>query len=318
MAIIDNFTKEEIEQFVQESSSFAELGYKLGYKSKGKNLDIIKRRLEEFNISTEHFKLGKSPVKRTEENVFCENSTARQSTVRRWYRNREDIKYECRWCGISSWRGEKLVLQLDHVNGNNTDNRLENLRWLCPNCHSQTDTFCGKHLKKNHATSQGITKETPHYYCLDCGVEVASSQAIRCPECAAKARRVVERPSKEELYSFLTEHKGNFTKAGKYFGQVTDNTVRKWCRAYEIPYHSGDYKPYKPKQEATPSKPVIQLDKNTLEELRSFDSMRIAAQWLIDNGYSSSKEVDGIASHIGKVCKGERKTAYQFSWKNKE
>lgn len=50
----------------------------------------------------------------------------------------------CEWCGISDWRGQPAPIQLDHVNGHDRDNRLENLRILCANCHSQTDTFCGK------------------------------------------------------------------------------------------------------------------------------------------------------------------------------
>jgi 5-methylcytosine-specific restriction endonuclease McrA len=54
------------------------------------------------------------------------------------------MKNECSVCGISMWQGKSLNMQLDHINGNSTDHRLENLRMICPNCHSQTDTFCGK------------------------------------------------------------------------------------------------------------------------------------------------------------------------------
>lgn len=51
---------------------------------------------------------------------------------------------ECAECGIKNWNSKKLVFQLDHINGENKDHRLENLRLLCPNCHSQSDTWCGK------------------------------------------------------------------------------------------------------------------------------------------------------------------------------
>jgi DNA-binding transcriptional ArsR family regulator len=53
------------------------------------------------------------------------------------------ITNQCVECGISEWRGKTLVLHLDHINGQNNDDRLENLRLVCPNCHSQTDTYCG-------------------------------------------------------------------------------------------------------------------------------------------------------------------------------
>jgi hypothetical protein len=54
----------------------------------------------------------------------------------------------CSECGISEWCGKPLVIQIDHLNGVKDDWRIENLRMLCPNCHSQTDTFGGRNLKR--------------------------------------------------------------------------------------------------------------------------------------------------------------------------
>jgi hypothetical protein len=62
------------------------------------------------------------------------------------------LAYECKVCGISEWKGSKLSLELDHIDGNSRDHRLENLRLLCPNCHSQTPTFRGRNIK----TKNGI------------------------------------------------------------------------------------------------------------------------------------------------------------------
>ena len=59
--------------------------------------------------------------------------------------------YKCAICGISDWMGLPLTLQVDHINGVNNDNRIENLRLLCANCHSQTDTFGSKNIKKKVA-----------------------------------------------------------------------------------------------------------------------------------------------------------------------
>lgn len=241
MAILDNFTEEQLRQIVKESYSYKEVLEKIGYKTfGGRNNETLKARLEKYQISTEHFTL-KPPTTRTEENVFCLNSTASQAVLRRWFLKGNYIPYKCAICGISNWQNKELKLQLDHINGDNHDNRLENLRWLCPNCHSQTDTFCGKQKSKYHITSNGVKfQEKKHKYCIDCGKEI-SLYAERCEECAKIARRIVDRPSKEELFTFLKSNNGNFTLAGKTFG-VTDNSVRKWCKQYNLPTKSKDYK----------------------------------------------------------------------------
>ena len=79
-----------------------------------------------------------------------------------------------------------------------------------------------------------------YYFCIDCGKEIHRYRAKRCPACANKNHRKVERPSKETLLKYLTELHGNFTRIGALCG-VTDNAVRTWCKLYELPYHSKDY-----------------------------------------------------------------------------
>ena len=54
------------------------------------------------------------------------------------------LENKCSICGIDEWQGKQISLQLDHIDGDNHNHRLENLRLVCPNCHSQTDTYCGK------------------------------------------------------------------------------------------------------------------------------------------------------------------------------
>lgn len=58
------------------------------------------------------------------------------------------LRNECSHCGLQDWQGARLVMHLDHINGIRNDNRLENLRMLCPNCHSQTETYSGKNLRR--------------------------------------------------------------------------------------------------------------------------------------------------------------------------
>ena len=78
------------------------------------------------------------------------DSTADQKTLRKWYIEGDYTPYKCAICGLSPyWNGQPLTLILDHINGENHDNRLENLRWVCPNCNQQLPTTNGKNLVYN-------------------------------------------------------------------------------------------------------------------------------------------------------------------------
>ena len=110
MAIIDNFTKEELEQIVKDCTSYRELAKKVGYVSIGNNGKTIQNRLDQLNISTEHFTgRAKGQEKRNEENVFCKNSTATQAVLRRWYVKGQYTEYKCAICGLPPiWNGQEL------------------------------------------------------------------------------------------------------------------------------------------------------------------------------------------------------------------
>lgn len=141
-ALIDNYSKEELEVFVAQSNSYREVMDLMHYKShNGRSYEVVKNRIEKYGISTEHFDT-KPAMKRSPENIFIENSTARQSVLRRWYLKGNYTEYKCAICGLPPvWQGKELVLTLDHINGKNTDDRLENLRWVCPNCDRQLPTY---------------------------------------------------------------------------------------------------------------------------------------------------------------------------------
>lgn len=151
LAKIDTFSDEEFKQIVAESKSMMEISQKLGYAAKsGSNYTRIRSRIDALQLSTTHFYLGnKRPVKRSFENIFIENSTADQKTLRKWYYEGNYTKYQCSVCGQEPfWNGKELTLILDHINGHNKDDRLENLRWVCPNCNQQLPTTNGKNIKR--------------------------------------------------------------------------------------------------------------------------------------------------------------------------
>ncbi|MBP3801351.1 MAG: HNH endonuclease [Clostridia bacterium] len=81
--------------------------------------------------------------------MFIENFTADQKTLRDWYLKGKYTEYKCDICGLEPfWNGKELTLILDHINGHNHDDRLENLRWVCPNCNQQLPTTNGKNIKR--------------------------------------------------------------------------------------------------------------------------------------------------------------------------
>ena len=141
---------EQFIQIVQESNSYSDCLRALGLGTRGgSSTDILKRRIAELNCSTEHFgkQLQSATAKYSLEEILVENSSyANISRLKQRLVNEGKMEYKCQKCGISEWLGNPLTLQLDHINGVNNDHRLTNLRFLCPNCHSQTDTYAGKNM----------------------------------------------------------------------------------------------------------------------------------------------------------------------------
>ncbi len=95
-----------------------------------------------------HRKRDRKPKLRLEDLLCSDRPQTGRGHLKRLLIDSGTLKYECSECGIFDWRGIRLSLVLDHINGMPTDNRLENLRLLCPNCNSLTDTFCGKNTKR--------------------------------------------------------------------------------------------------------------------------------------------------------------------------
>lgn len=151
---IYNFSDEEFIKIIKESTCMTDCCRKLGFTIYGGNGRYqIKKRCEELGISTDHFKVSpsshKTPPKYNLDDILIENSPYQnRASLKKRLIAENRLEYKCAICGnTGEWNNQTLVLQLDHINGINNDNRIENLRFLCPNCHSQTKTFSGKNIK---------------------------------------------------------------------------------------------------------------------------------------------------------------------------
>ena len=151
---IYSISDEEFRQLVQNSNSYSDCLRALDLTTRGgSSLDVLKKRINELDCSIEHFhknlNKSKSPTaKYTLDEILVENSTyANTSRLKARLINENRLEYKCAICGINSWLNSPLSLQLDHINGVNNDHRIENLRFLCPNCHSQTETYSGRNKK---------------------------------------------------------------------------------------------------------------------------------------------------------------------------
>lgn len=256
------YTKELLEELVLKSRTVSDVCRKLGLRTDGNRHTFISSKIRQFGIDISHFmspseycKISgirnnrkKSPYEyltlKTPEKKETPGYTLRRALLE------IGRLYMCADCGLSGeWNGKPLRLQVDHVNGKGWDDRQENLRFMCPNCHSQTETFCSR-----NKTSQKVTPTCP-----DCGGKKNRS-AKTCAACRWKRSRANH--TEKEKVSFVRKHKvvhpteeelrelianSPLTKIALQFG-VSDSAIRKWAKGYGIETR----KPKKPKKETKP------------------------------------------------------------------
>ena len=231
-SLINKYSDEKFSEIVAQSSSITEVLKNMGYKGIGPSTIFqTKQKINKLGLDITHFYKKITPHYSDEE-VFCENSPISQGSLRNRFLKKNMIPYECAICGNTGiWNNKELTLRLDHINGENNNNSYNNLRWLCPNCDSQLNTYCGANKKTNK----------PQKFCEKCGKPITRNSKGLCVDCSYASRRKIERPSKEDLYETIKQNNGNFLLIGKIYN-VSDNTIRKWCKYYNLPFHSKDYK----------------------------------------------------------------------------
>lgn len=126
-------------------------------KCTGYGVNILKRIASEHNIPVINQQSKENRAYSDFSNVFVENGMHGNSVINRIIKNYDIIPYDKCWlCGLSEWINGKLILEIDHINGISNDHRIENLRFLCPNCHSQTETFRSKNITTHRKVSDEV------------------------------------------------------------------------------------------------------------------------------------------------------------------
>lgn len=143
----EKFSKEEIEQFVKDSKSYAELARKIGYKNAGKNgsaYRAVHQMIDVLNLDVSHF-IGQGWNK--------DNFDYSRFVYGRKIKSADALKaiaalrgYRCENCGLEKWQDKQIPLEVHHIDGDELNSDLNNLQILCPNCHALTDNYKGKNI----------------------------------------------------------------------------------------------------------------------------------------------------------------------------
>ena len=335
-----SYDKFFLQGVISESTSISEILRKLGVSDYGFNHTKLSEFLKnsDFDTSTlvgrkiKRFDNTGIPKKKLSEQLTTNSTRNTNSLKKRLIR--EGVKENrCERCGITEWMDNDLIFELHHINGNNSDNRLENLILLCPNCHSQTSNFRGKNssidlefseiakqtaeskmeylLKKEEERRNEViqnkirgeykirtyTRNNEKKYCVVCGNEIKGNGIKYCSyECLNKdvTKNI---PSKEVLLEEAFNHKSLESLSKVY--NVSSNGCKKWLKKY------GIYDEIK-KRFKQISYPVCQFD---------LDGNLIKCWY---NASQIEKELGYKKTNIQQACCGLQETSHGYIWKYKK
>lgn len=218
----NHYEETNFRKLVAESYNVSDMLRRMGITVDTNNYRLVRRYLELYQIDTSHFRRNTTNQNTTKGLPISEllviDSRVSISKLKKLLIKEGLLEYKCAGgCGVvDSYNGKTISLHLDHINGNPVDNRLENLRLLCPNCHSQTDTYCGKNQRIKLAKT--ISK-------CSCGND-KSPRSKQCSDCNKR-----EMPPLEELVASIKSV--GYLQTGKVYN-VSDNAIRKWIIKYNL------------------------------------------------------------------------------------
>lgn len=270
------YIKEELEEIVKRCVSIADVCRALNIRPVGGNYKTLKHKLKSFEIDTSHF-TGQAWLLNKNHNfakrmsltdILKENSNYSSDKLRQRLIKEGYKQAECEKCRLQEWNGLPIPLELDHCNGNNTDNRLDNLKILCNNCHAQTENYRGrnklsassekkrveffkfgetltnnvdgnpelsldKNILESVETLRRRSKVPIDKQCKECNKSFEGDKTkLYCSMECYNIARASSIPSVPQIIAAFENHK-SFSQVGKFFG-VSDNTVRKWLNRMDL------------------------------------------------------------------------------------
>jgi HNH endonuclease len=232
------YTEQQVRDAVASARSLADALRTLGLRPAGGNHRTLHRLIAKYGISIDHLdprwamRRQRRSVATPLSEILIEDSTYSRGHLKDRLLAEGVKQRTCELCGLGDkWRGRPMSLILDHINGVPTDNRIENLRIVCPNCAATLETHCGRKNRIDrepracrHCSGEFIPKYSTHRYCSQrCGSHSKGSHDPQ-PE-----RRKVPRPSYQQLLADVQTM--SFVAVGRKYG-VSDKAVRKWLRYY--------------------------------------------------------------------------------------
>jgi len=258
------YTKEILALASVNSRTYADVARQLHCKVNCGSVAYISRLIRKFGIDTKHFwgvrwrsnpelsqQYGPFSRKKPEDILILREGDPIRQRHAHLYRALIEcgVKPKCAECGCGeTWNGRKLVLQIDHINGNVLDDRIENLRFLCPNCHTQTENYCNNRRRPCSSCGRKISSKNKsglcfecfvarkerirhHRVCSDCGRKISPKSKGHCKRCSNKIKafksRRVKRPLKKTLLRKIARQ--GYESVGRYYG-VSGNSIRKWLK----------------------------------------------------------------------------------------
>lgn len=216
-----DWNEDALREAVSNCVNFKDVLRHLGVPTNGNNNSTLKSKIIQFGIDISHFTFApkskgkpKPLIDYLTANSKCSRHSLKERLIKEGYK--QNI---CEVCGIAEWNGRPLTMQIHHIDGDNANNRLDNLMMICPNCHSQTENYRG---------NANIKAEKKQYHCQDCGRAIGST-STRCPSCAAKARigKDVKIIMTIDEYKEYKRKGYPNTQIAKICG-VTEAAIRKW------------------------------------------------------------------------------------------